>query len=88
MPDWVVQEGQMKYSLQTTGTRAFLLEMSTLREMEKGLTTPDLNNRLLYCVPVRCQGWTPFLTKAVSKITPTLLQAFLAVINTQIAKLF
>lgn len=36
MPDWGVQEGQMKYSLQTTGTRTFLLEVSTLREMEKG----------------------------------------------------
>lgn len=55
-----VQEGQTKYTLQSTGTRAGLLEVNTLRKMGKGQNTPDLNNGLLSCMQMRHQGWTPF----------------------------
>lgn len=60
MRDLGVREVQMKYTLQTTETRAGLLEMNTLRKMEKGQNTPDLNNGLPSCTQMKCRGWTPF----------------------------
>jgi len=45
-----VREGQMKYSLQTTGTRAGLLEGNTWRKMEQGQNTPELNKGLPSCM--------------------------------------
>lgn len=40
MRDSGVQEGQVNYALQTTGTTAGLLEANTLEKMKKGQNTP------------------------------------------------
>lgn len=49
-----MQEGQVKYILQITGTRAGLLEVNTLKKIEKGQNISDVNSGLPACLQMKC----------------------------------